>query len=323
MRNCIFDVTAIGELLIDFAYQSADSDGYPTLAAHPGGAPANYLAAIQKFGGRTAMISKVGNDAFGRMLISTLANLGISTQGVSMTDDAFTTLAFVTFNSEYNREFSFSRKPGADTCLSKEDLPLSLIDGSRVFHFGTLSLSTEPVKNATETAVRYAQNRGCLISFDPNLRKPLWKSMDKAREAITWGLKQADIVKISDDECNFLFGDLPYSQVIKILLERYKIKLCYITLGKSGCLIGNESGVYDDPGFMNLKTIDTTGAGDIFGGAAMWALLNTQKLPEALTQKDLKDIARFAGAAAGLSTTKPGGICSVPDLKSVLSLIQK
>ena len=178
------DVVALGELLIDFACVSTDAEGYPTMAAHPGGAPANFLAALAKFGAKTALLGKIGTDAFGKLLTGTLDAAGIETRGIIATDDVFTTLAFVTFDETGNREFSFSRKPGADTCLTFEELDLSLIDEAKVFHFGTLSLTDEPARTTTQKAVAYAKAAGKLITYDPNLRKPLWKSLDAAKEQI-------------------------------------------------------------------------------------------------------------------------------------------
>ena len=200
------DVVALGELLIDFTCQSVDGEGYPTMAAHPGGAPANFLAALSKFGAKSALLGKVGTDAFGKLLTATLQQAGIETKGLVATDDVFTTLAFVTLDEQGNREFSFSRKPGADTCIRFEELDLSLIDEAKVFHFGTLSLTDEPARSATYRAVEYAKKAGKLITYDPNLRKPLWKNLTTCKEQMLWGLQQADVVKISDEEVEFLFG---------------------------------------------------------------------------------------------------------------------
>ena len=175
----MIDVTALGELLIDFATVSADGDGYPTMAAHPGGAPANFLAALSKYGRSTALLGKVGDDTFGRLLVQTLDRAGIGTRGLRMDSRFFTTLAFVTFDDHGDRAFAFSRKPGADTCIAFEELELSLIDECKVFHFGTLSLTHEPARTATVRAVEYAKSRGKLITYDPNLRKPLWSDMDE------------------------------------------------------------------------------------------------------------------------------------------------
>ena len=205
----MLDVVAWGELLIDFTSQSADEFGYPTMAAHPGGAPANFLAALAKFGAKTALAGKVGADAFGKLLTATLQNLGIETRGIVASPDVFTTLAFVTLDELGDREFSFARKPGADSQITFDELDLSLVEEAKVFHFGTLSLTDEPARSATRQAVAYAKEHGKLITYDPNLRKPLWSDLADAREQLLWGLKQADVVKISDEEVEFLFGASP------------------------------------------------------------------------------------------------------------------
>ena len=202
----MYDVVALGELLIDFTTQSVDPDGYPSMTAHPGGAPANFLAAIAKFGGKAGMLGKVGTDTFGKLLTSTLRGAGIETKGLVAADDVFTTLAFVTLDANGDREFAFARKPGADTQLTFDELDLSLIDETQVFHFGTLSLTDEPARTTTYRAVEYAKAHGKLVTYDPNLRKPLWRSLDEAKEQMLWGLRQADVVKISDEEVEFLFG---------------------------------------------------------------------------------------------------------------------
>ena len=202
----MLDVVALGELLIDFAPVSTDAAGYPALQAQPGGAPGNFLAALQAYGCKTALIGKVGADSFGQLLVRTVAEKGIETRGIVADPAVFTTLAFVTLDATGNREFSFARKPGADTCLRADEVAYSLIDEAKVFHFGTLSLTNEPARTATQQAVAYAKEKGKLISFDPNLRKPLWQSEADAKAQIEWGLRQADIVKISDEEIDFLWG---------------------------------------------------------------------------------------------------------------------
>ena len=314
----MFDVLAIGELLIDFACLSTDGDGYPTMAAHPGGAPANFLAALQKFGAKTAFISKVGDDAFGRMLTGTLEKAGIDARGVQVSGDTFTTLAFVTFDETGNREFSFSRKPGADTRLCKDDIDTALIDDTRVLHFGTLSLTDEPARSATQFAVAYAKEHGKMITFDPNLRKPLWNDLSQAKEQMLWGLHQADVVKISDEEVQFLFPDLSFEAAAEKILADFGVKLVFLTMGKDGCLFKNKTACGTVPGMTGLHTIDTTGAGDIFGGSAVWKLLQAGKAPEDLTDEELREITRFACISAGLSTTRPGGISSVVSLEEIL-----
>ena len=316
------DIVALGELLIDFATQSLDPEGYPTMAAHPGGAPANFLAALTKFGAKTALLGKVGADTFGKLLIDTLEKAGIETRGVVTSDSVFTTLAFVTLDASGDREFAFSRKPGADTCLRPEELDFSLIDGAKVFHFGSLSLTDEPARSATQQAVAYAKKTGKLITYDPNLRKPLWKDLSVAREQLLWGLMQADVVKISDEEVQFLF-DLGAEEGAIYILEHFGVKLVFVTCGADGCYFQNANAQGHVPSLSGIRVIDTTGAGDIFGGSAVWKLLQLGKTPEALNAQELEQIVTFACASAGLSTTKPGGISSVPEYDAVLTAMEE
>lgn len=313
----MLDVVALGELLIDFTCQSVDESGYPTMVAHPGGAPANFLASLTKLGAKTALMGKVGSDAFGKLLTATLQDLGIETRGIVSSPDVFTTLAFVTLDKTGNREFSFARKPGADTCLTFDELDLSLIDEAKVFHFGTLSLTDEPARTTTRQAVAYAKERGKLITCDPNLRKPLWKNLVDAREQLLWGLKQADVVKISDEEVDFLFGLSPEAGAERILNE-FGVKLIFVTCGPSGCIFQNCRAWGEVPGLSGLQVIDTTGAGDIFGGSAVWGLLQTGKAPEELDEQELRQITAFACTSAGLSTTQPGGIFSMPSYEEIM-----
>ena len=311
------DVVAIGELLIDFTFKSADKDGYPTMEAHPGGAPANFLAALNRYGYKTAMLGKVGNDTFGKLLLGTLEKAGIETKGMIVSGDVFTTLAFVTLDESGDREFSFARKPGADTQIAFDEIDLSLVDEAKVLHFGTLSLTDEPARTATYKLVEYAKNKGKLITYDPNLRKPLWKSMEEAKEQLLWGLQYADVVKISDEEVEFLFGLDPKAGAAHIL-ENYPVKLVFVTCGADGCVFQNKICSGHVPGLNGLSVVDTTGAGDIFGGSAVSQILKYEKAPEELNEEELRQIVRFACTAAGLSTTKPGGISSVPALETVL-----
>ena len=312
----MYDVAALGELLIDFTCLSTDADGYPTMAAHPGGAPANYLAALTKFGAKTAMIGKVGSDAFGRLLIKTLKGAGIDTRGMLVSDDVFTTLAFVTLDDSGDREFSFARKPGADTQLRFDEIDLSVIDASKVLHFGTLSMTNEPARDATYKAVEYAAGHGKLISFDPNLRKPLWDDLDEAKRQMLWGLKHADIVKISDEETEFLFGIAP-EEAAKHIIDSFGVRLVYVTCGAEGCFYRTKTASGFVKALSGIAVKDTTGAGDIFGGSAMYGLLRAGGVPEKLTAEELKEIVSFACASAGLSTTRAGGISSVAELIEV------
>ena len=314
------DVVALGELLIDFAPVSADEAGYPTLKAQPGGAPGNFLAALQKYGCTTALIGKVGDDAFGHLLVSTLDTLGIGTAGVVKDPAVFTTLAFVTLDATGNRSFSFARKPGADTCLRPEEVDTVLLDEGKVFHFGTLSLTGEPARSATRAAVAYAKEHGKLVSFDPNLRKPLWDSEEAAKEQIEWGLHQADIVKISDEEIEFLWGISPEAGAQKLLIE-YGVRLVYATLGPKGCHVANRNGSAQVASPSGIHVVDTTGAGDIFGGSAMSQFLRLNKAPEDLTVAEMTAVTRFACCAASLSTQTHGGITSVVPEENVRAIL--
>ena len=311
---------ALGELLIDFAPVSADEAGYPTLKAQPGGAPGNFLAALQKYGCTTALIGKVGDDAFGHLLVNTLDTLGIGTAGVVKDPAVFTTLAFVTLDATGNRSFSFARKPGADTCLRPEEVDTALLDEGKVFHFGTLSLTGEPARSATRAAVAYAKEHGKLVSFDPNLRKPLWDSEEAAKEQIEWGLHQADIVKISDEEIEFLWGISPEAGAQKLLTE-YGVRLVYATLGPKGCHVANRNGSAQVASPSGIHVVDTTGAGDIFGGSAMSQVLRLNKAPEDLTVAEMTAVTRFACCAASLSTQTHGGITSVVPEENVRAIL--
>jgi len=315
----MYDVIALGELLIDFAPVSTDADGYPTMAAKPGGAPCNYLAALAKYGAKTALYAKVGTDAFGKMLKQTLNDAGINTSGIVEDKSVFTTLAFVTLDESGDRSFSFARKPGADTCLRYNELDLTLLDNAKAFHFGTLSLTNEPAKEATQKAIAYAKNAGKLITFDPNLRASLWENLEDAKAQILWGLKQVDIVKISDEEVEFLWG-INEKEGAEKLLDEYYLKLVMVTSGSKGALLQNKNG-FAFSSCPQVKPVDTTGAGDIFGGSAVSRILKLGKAPEDLTQVELSEIVTFAVTAASLSTQKHGGMPSVPDESEVYGMI--
>ena len=318
----MFDVVALGELLIDFTCVSQDADGYPTMAAHPGGAPANFLAALAKFGAKAAMIGKVGNDTFGKLLLGTLKSAGISTDAMVCDDKVFTTLAFVTLDETGDREFAFARKPGADTCLHLDEIDLSVIDHTKVLHYGTLSLTNEPARSATYAVVEYARKAGKLITFDPNLRKPLWADIEEAKKQMLWGLMHADVVKISDEEVEFLFGLAP-QEGAQYILKNFGVKLVFVTCGAQGCFVANEQAEGFAPSLTDIKVVDTTGAGDIFGGSAVFKLLQTGKAPETLSREELLEITSFACTSAGLSTTKPGGISSVAEYEEIIGRLPK
>ena len=312
----MIEVVALGELLIDFASKGADSKGYPLMQALPGGAPANFLAALTKYGKSTAFLGKVGDDTFGRLLVGTVKDAGIETKGIVVDPTVFTTLAFVTFDETGDRSFSFARKPGADTQLNWEEVDKSLIDEAKVFHFGTLSLTNEPARTTTQKAVAYAKAQGKLITCDPNLRKPLWRSEEEAKEQILWSLAQADVVKISDEEVEFLWNCTPEEGADKLLSE-FGVSLAMVTLGPKGCLLKTKNAVCQVAS-PKVNPIDTTGAGDIFGGSAVCRLLELNKPIEDLTAEDLHYIGAFASTAASLSTEAAGGIPSIPEKDAVL-----
>ena len=305
----MYDAVAIGELLVDFACQSTDVGGYPVLAAHPGGAPANFLAVLAHYGMKTALLAKVGDDVFGRLLCRTAAQAGIDTVGIVVDGSVFTTLAFVTLDTGGDRDFSFARKPGADMLLRYDELNLSLIDQTRVFHFGSVSMTDEPSRDATRRAVEYARDRGKLVTYDPNLRTPLWKDLSQARQEILWGLSAADVVKISGEEVEFLWG-LPPQDGAEKLLREYPAKLVFVTCGADGCYYAGRQGA-GHVGCPPVRTVDTTGAGDIFMGSAVAQLLRTGKCPQELEVEQLRQIAAAACAEASLSTEHYGGISSI------------
>lgn len=315
----MIDVVALGELLIDFSAKSTDKKGYPTMVANPGGAPGNFLAALNAYGRKTAFLGKVGNDAFGHLLLGTLNEAGIETKGIVVDDSVFTTLAFVTFDESGDRSFSFARKPGADTQLTWEEIDTSIIDDAKVFHFGTLSLTDEPVRTATQKAVAYAKEAGKLITCDPNLRLPLWPNGEAAKKQMLWSLHQADVVKISDNEVEFLWNCTPEEGADR-LLQEFGVSLAMVTLGPDGCLLKTKNASFR-AACPKVHPIDTTGAGDIFGGSAVARLLELEKPIDALTEADLVYIGRFAAAAASLSTERSGGIPSIPEKEAVLAVM--
>lgn len=315
------EVVALGELLIDFTLQHTDPAGYPVMAAHPGGAPANFLAALSRYGAKTALLTKVGDDAFGRLLTRTLQSEGVDISAVRKDSEVFTTLAFVTLDEKGDRQFSFARKPGADTCLRPEELDPDLIRSAGIFHFGSLSLTHEPVRSTTRQALRIAKEQGCLITYDPNYRPALWDCPERAKEQMLWGLEQADVVKLSREELEFLLGT-DVAQGAQRLLEEYDLQLVFVTMGERGCYFANRQCCGEVPALCDLSVADTTGAGDIFFGAALSRLLRYSETPQELREAQLRYVAAFATAAAGLSTQKAGGISSIPTLEAVLSRME-
>ncbi len=315
------EIVALGELLVDFTSTAVDSEGYPYFTAHPGGAPANYLACLSKFGHETALIAKVGQDAFGDMLIDAVKEFGIDSSHIIKAEDCFTTLAFVSLDKNGEREFSFARKPGADTQLREEEIDSSIIDEAKVFHFGTLSLTDEPARTTTKTLVEYAKLSGKIISFDPNIRKPLWKDLEDAKAQALWGFSVADVVKVSDEEIEFIFG-CDARKGATLLNQKYGVKLALVSCGKDGAYYCTKNAIGHVESLHVSKVVDTTGAGDIFGGSAMHMLLEKNKEIGTLTDADLREICKFACAAAGLSVKSAGGMSSIPKLSAVKKLVK-
>ena len=315
-----FDITALGELLIDFTADGTLSEqGNRLFEANPGGAPCNVLAMLQKLGRHTAFIGKVGNDFFGEMLKDTVRKMGINTDNLLTDDKTPTTLAFVHTAPDGDRSFSFYRDPGADMMLRSDEIDLGLIENTKIFHFGTLSMTDPNVEAATKTATQAAKRYGALVSFDPNFRPPLWKNTDMAREKILYGLSQCDILKISDDEIAFLTGADDADAGINIIRKKFDIPLICATMGKkdSKAYYGNFS-VYRET-FLDINTVETTGAGDTFMACVLDAVLENGI--DGFDEKKLYDMLTFANAAASIITTRRGALKAMPEKAEVLSFL--
>lgn len=314
-----YDVVALGELLIDFTESGLSPQGNPLLEVNPGGAPCNVLSMLQNLGHRTAFLGKVGQDTFGDLLADAISACGIETRGLLRDGDVHTTLAFVHTHPDGDRSFSFYRKPGADVRLTAEELDEGLLTGCRIFHFGTLSLTDEPCRTATQIAVDTACKAGAILSFDPNLREPLWADLAEAKRQIEWGLARCDILKISDNEVLFVTGETDFEKGAAILLDRFpNIRLLNITAGPDGshCFFGGRHVFV--PGFK-VRTIETTGAGDTFCACVLHDVL--QNGLENRTDDSLAAMLRFANAAAAIVTTRKGALRSMPALAEIQALL--
>lgn len=318
--NKTIDVTALGELLIDFTENGTSGQGNPLMEANPGGAPCNVLAMLQKLGKQTAFIGKVGNDMFGRQLTEAVSSVGVDTRALKMDNEVHTTLAFVHTFPGGDRDFSFYRNPGADMMLTKDEVDTELIKDSKIFHFGTLSSTHEGVREATRYAIDVAKEAGAIITFDPNLRPPLWASLDDAKREIEYGLGKCDVLKISDNEVEFLFGTTDYDEGAKILQEKYNIPLILITLGPDGSRAYYQDLRVEVAPFLNENTIETTGAGDTFCASAINYVLEHGL--DNLTTENLEELLTFANAAASLITTKKGALKVMPEKEEVLAFIE-
>lgn len=315
-----YDVIALGELLIDFTMNGQSEQGNNMFEACPGGAPCNVLALLNKMGKKTAFIGKVGKDQFGALLRDTITEAGIDASNLMVDENVNTTLAFVHTFPDGDREFSFYRNPGADMMLTADEVNPEVVKDTKVFHFGTLSMTHEGVREATKKAVETAKANGCLVSFDPNLRPPLWSSLDLAKEQMEYGFGKCDILKISDNEIQFVSGKEDYDEGIAYLQETYNIPLILLTMGKDGSRAYYKGMRVERPGF-SVKAIETTGAGDTFCGSSLNYLVDHDF--ENLTEEQLGEMLTFANAAAALVTTKKGAIKAMPIKEEVLELIQK
>lgn len=314
-----FDVTALGELLVDFTENGISAQGNTLLEANPGGAPCNVLAMLKNLGKKTAFIGKIGNDALGKMLKKTVEDQGICIDNLVEDEEIHTTLAFVHSDKDGDRSFSFYRNPGADLMLQCEEINVDFLVNTKIFHFGTLSMTEEEIKNVTKKAVQKAKENGVLISFDPNFRPPLWKDMEDARQQMWYGIGQCDILKISDDEILFLTGTKDIDEGIARIREKSHAKLICATMGKNGSKVYYKGKTVFGRPFLRKDTIETTGAGDTF----MACVLNTvlEKGLEQLTQESLTEMLLFANAASSIITTRKGALKVMPQRQEILDCL--
>jgi len=316
-----YDVTALGELLIDFTQGGLSEQGNPMFEANPGGAPCNVLSMLSRLGRKTAFIGKVGNDGFGKQLAQAIEEVGIDASGLMFDNEVHTTLALVHKLENGDRDFSFYRNPGADMMLREEEVNEELIRNARIFHFGTLSLTDEEVKKATHRAVRIAEDAGLLRSFDPNLRPPLWRSLDEAKTQVDWGLQHCDILKISDNEITWFTGLEDYDEGIAALRKQYpNIRLICLSMGPDGSRAYYKDLRVEVPAFLQEGTVETTGAGDTFGACMLDGVLESGL--DGLNEAKLKEILTFANAAASIVTTRKGALRVMPQKDEVLAFLK-
>ena len=301
----------LGELLIDFTENGKSSQGNPLFEANPGGAPCNVLAMLAKLGHKTAFIGKVGNDFFGEQLRAAIKEAGIDDTGLCTDKRIHTTLAMVHTYPDGDRDFSFYRNPGADMMLNKTEIREDILKETGIFHFGTLSMTHEGVREATKAAIHIAEEAGAIISFDPNLRPPLWESLDEAREQVLYGLGHCQILKISDNEIQWLTGEEDYTAGVNWILERYQIPLILVSMGKEGSRAYYNEMMVEVKPFLQENTIETTGAGDTFCGCVLHYICEHGL--DNLTEADLTSMLTFANAAAARITTRKGALRVMPD----------
>ena len=310
-----YDVTALGELLIDFTENGVSGQGNPLFEANPGGAPCNVLSMLSKLGHKTAFIGKVGKDFFGEQLKSAITEVGIDPSYLCMDEEIHTTLAMVHTYPDGDRDFSFYRNPGADMMLTEKEVPEELIGNSKIFHFGTLSMTHDEVRKATKKAIDVAKKSGAVISFDPNLRPPLWKSLEDAKEQAAFGFSQCDVLKISDNEIQWFTGEEDYDEGIKKLRSQYDIPLILLSMGKEGSRAYYKDLRVEVGAFIQENTIETTGAGDTFGGCCLHFVLKYGL--DQLDEEKLKEMLQFANKAASIVTTRKGALRVMPSEEEI------
>lgn len=320
MERNKFDVTALGELLIDFTQNGISGQGNPIFEANPGGAPCNVLAMLTKLGHKTAFIGKVGKDFFGKQLKDAIEEAGICSDYLCMDGEVHTTLAMVHTFPDGDRDFSFYRNPGADMMLTEDEIPGKLLNNTRIFHFGTLSMTHEGVLGATKKAITIAKEAGALISFDPNIRFPLWRSEAEAREQVLYGLGYCDILKISDNEIQWLTGEEDYTKGVQWIKERYNISLILVSMGKEGSRAYYQGKMVEAAPILREDTIETTGAGDTFCGCVLHYLLEHEM--KSLTENNLREMLHYANCAASLITTRKGALRVMPDEEEIRKALE-
>ena len=316
-----YHVTALGELLIDFTENGLSNQGNFLMEANPGGAPCNVLAMLQKLGKKTAFIGKVGNDFLGKHLKTVVEEVGIDTRNLLLDEDVHTTLAFVHTYADGDRDFSFYRNPGADMNLRAEEIDEELIAESEVFHFGSLSLTHSGVREATKKALRIAKDNGCLITYDPNLRPPLWNTLEEAKEQIAFGMQWCDVMKISDNEIQWFTGKEDFDEGIRILQDTYHIPLILLSMGRDGSRAYYQDMKVEAKPFLQKNTIETTGAGDTFCACVINYVLEHGL--QNLTEENLQEMLTVANAAASLITTRKGALRVMPEKADVEAMLAK
>lgn len=310
-----YDVATLGEILIDFTCVGTNDQGQTLFAQNPGGAPANVAVAVSRLGGRSAFLGKAGNDMHGAFLRSVLKREGVDASGLVLDDDFFTTLAFVNVDENGERTFSFARKPGADTQFREQEVKLDILDHTTLFHVGSLSVSDQPSRDTTFFALKRAKGHGSMISYDPNYRASLWHSETAAVRQIRGLVPFVDLIKLSEEETWLTTGRSDPEQAAQWLLGR-GVKVVAITLGNRGAYLCNREGALVVPGFA-VEAADTNGAGDSFWAAFLYRVAKSGKRAEELTLEELREIARFANAAASLCVQRPGAIPAMPTLEEV------